>query len=84
MVMVLLFLGVVFLLVGFNALRSGGDDDSASAGATTTVATAAPATSQTSAAATAKPDVRVFNLSEVAGLADQTATRLRDAQWNVT
>ncbi len=84
MVMVLLFLGVVFLLVGLNALRSGDDDVSASAGATTTVATAAPATSQTSAAATAKPNVRVFNLSEVAGLADQTATRLRDAQWNVT
>jgi hypothetical protein len=83
MVMVLLFLGVVFLLVGLNALGSG-DDDSASAGATTTVTTAAPATSQTSAAAAAKPDVRVFNLSEVAGLADQTATRLRDAQWNVT
>ena len=84
MVMVLLFLGVVFLLVGFQAIGSGGDDDGSSAGSTTTVTTTAAPTSETSAPAAAKPDVRVFNLSEVAGLADQTATRLRDAQWNVT
>src|ERR1700712_2928499 len=84
MVMVLLFLGVVFLLVGFQAIGSGGDDDGSSAGSTTTVTTTAAPTSEPSAPAAAKPDVRVFNLSEVAGLADQTATRLRDAQWNVT
>jgi hypothetical protein len=84
MVMVLLFLGVVFLLVGFQAIGSGGDDDSGSADATTTVTTTAPPTSKTSEPAAARPDVRVFNLSEVAGLADQTATRLRDAEWNVT
>jgi hypothetical protein len=82
--MVLLFLGVVFLLVGFQAIGSGGDDDSGSADATTTVTTTAPPTSKTSEPAAARPDVRVFNLSEVAGLADQTATRLRDAEWNVT
>jgi hypothetical protein len=75
---------VVFLLVGFQAIGSGGDDDGSSAGSTTTVTTTAAPTSETSAPAAAKPDVRVFNLSEVAGLADQTATRLRDAQWNVT
>lgn len=83
MVMVLLFLGVVFLLVGFQAINSG-DDDAGSSSATTTATTAAPSSSQTSAPAAAKPDVRVFNTSEVAGLADQTATRLRDAEWNVT
>ncbi|MEU0496738.1 LytR C-terminal domain-containing protein [Mycobacterium sp. NPDC006124] len=84
MVMVLLFLGVVFLLVGFQAIGSGNDDDSGSASATTSATSAAPSTSETSAPAAAKPDVRVFNTSEVAGLADQTATRLRDAEWNVT
>jgi hypothetical protein len=83
MVMVLLFLGVVFLLVGFQALGSSDDDDASSAGATTTATTTAAPTSETPEPA-AKPDVRVFNTSEIAGLADQTATRLRDAEWNVT
>jgi hypothetical protein len=31
-----------------------------------------------------KADVRVFNISEVAGAADRTAGRLREAGWNVT
>jgi len=84
MVMVLLFLGVVFLLVGFQAIGSGDDDDSSSGSSTTTAATSSPSSSPSSTPAAAKPDVRVFNTSEVAGLADQTATRLRDAEWNVT
>lgn len=83
MVMVLLFLGVVFLLVGFQAIGSGNDDDSSAGPTTSTTSSAAP-TSATSAPAAAKPDVRVFNTSDIAGLADQTAARLRDAQWNVT
>ncbi len=82
MVMVLLFLGVVFLLVGFQAMGSG-DDEGSSASSSTATTTAAP-TSETSEPAAARPDVRVFNLSDVAGLADQTATQLRDAEWNVT
>jgi LytR cell envelope-related transcriptional attenuator len=84
MVMVLLFLGVVFLLVGFQAINSGDDDDAGSSSATTSATTSASPSSATSAPAAAKPDVRVFNTSEVAGLADQTANRLRDAEWNVT
>jgi hypothetical protein len=31
-----------------------------------------------------KSDVRVFNISEQAGLAGNTADRLREAGWNVT
>src|SRR6478736_5662996 len=83
MVMVLLFLGVVFLLVGFQAMGSGEDasDDSTSV---STVTTSAAATSTTSAAPAPKADVRVFNISDVAGAADRAATRLRDAGWNVT
>ncbi|MDX1892396.1 LytR C-terminal domain-containing protein [Mycolicibacterium sp. 050158] len=81
MVMVLLFLGVVFLLVGFQAMGSG-DDAGSSSTSTTATTTSAPAAT-TSAPAAAKPAVRVYNLSDVAGLAEQTATRLRDAQWNV-
>jgi zona occludens toxin (predicted ATPase) len=84
MVMVLLFLGVVFLLVGFQAIGGSDDNESSSASSTTAAATTATATSVTPAPAAARPDVRVYNLSDVAGLADQTATRLRDAEWNVT
>jgi hypothetical protein len=85
MVMVLLFLGVVFLLVGFQAMGSGDDSDSSSSNAVSTV-TATPTTSASPSANAepAKADVRVFNISEVAGAAESTANRLRDAQWNVT
>lgn len=85
MVMVLLFLGVVFLLVGFQAM--GSDDDSSSSSSTvvsTITATSTTTASKSEEAEPARPDVRVFNISEVAGAAETTATRLRDADWNVT
>ncbi|QZT60577.1 LytR C-terminal domain-containing protein [Mycolicibacterium austroafricanum] len=80
MVMVLLFLGVVFLLVALQSM--GGSDDDESSATATTVTT----TTTTSAAPEepARPDVRVFNISETAGAAESTATRLRDDKWNVT
>ena len=82
MVMVLLFLGVVFLLVGFQAMGSGGDSDDESVAATTTTTTT---TSEAPPPAEpAKADVRVYNISETEGVAEGTATRLRDAGWNVT
>lgn len=81
MVMVLLFLGVVFLLVGFQSM--GGGDDSSDDTVVPTVATSTTATT-TSEAPAPKADVRVYNVSEVAGAADRVATQLRDAQWNVT
>jgi hypothetical protein len=84
MVMVLLFLGVVFLLVGFQAMGSGDGDDGSSTAVTTVTATSTTAASATGEAEPAKADVRVFNISEVPGAAESTATRLRDAQWNVT
>lgn len=85
MVMVLLFLGVVFLLVGFQAMSSGDDNGSSSSSSSSTSATSttATSTSATPSAAAAKPEVRVYNLTDVAGLAENTANRLRDAQWNV-
>jgi hypothetical protein len=84
MVMVLLFLGVVFLLVGFQAMGSGDDDDGSSTAVTAVTATSTTTASATGEAEPAKADVRVFNISEVPGAAESTATRLRDAQWNVT
>ncbi|WP_102141187.1 LytR C-terminal domain-containing protein [Mycobacterium hubeiense] len=84
MVMVLLFLGVVFLLVGFQAMGSDSDsgDDESSVGSaitTTTTRTSAPAEAEP-----ARADVRVYNISSVAGAAEGTANRLREAGWNVT
>lgn len=81
MVMVLLFLGVVFLLVGFQAM--GGDSDDADSSIATTTVTSAPATTS-APEEPARADVRVFNISETAGAAEATANRLREAGWNVT
>jgi hypothetical protein len=83
MVMVLLFLGVVFLLVGFQAMGSGDSEgEQSSSIATTTVTTSSSATSPSPAPA--KADVRVFNISSTEGAAETTASRLREAGWNVT
>ncbi|WP_205870958.1 LytR C-terminal domain-containing protein [Mycolicibacterium holsaticum] len=83
MVMVLLFLGVVFLLVGFQAMGSDNDDDAEQS----TIATSTITTTATSAAESpepAKADVRVYNISEVQGAAEGAANRLREAGWDVT
>jgi hypothetical protein len=82
MVMVLLFLGVVFLLVAFQAMGSGSDNEgeqSPIATTTTTTASASPSESPEPA----RPEVRVFNISTVQGAAEGTANRLREAGWNV-
>lgn len=85
MVMVLLFLGVVFLLVGFQAMGSSDSDSDQSSPsiATSTVTTPSPAASSSSPAP-AKADVRVYNISSTEGAAESMANRLRDAGWTVT
>jgi hypothetical protein len=84
MVMVLLFLGVVFLLVGFQAMRSG-DDSSADDSPVAVSSTSTPSpTSPATPAPAARAEVRVYNISETAGAAENTANRLREAGWNVT
>lgn len=82
MVMVLLFLGVVFLLVGFQAMGSGSDSDGGSSIATSTIASTPTPTSTSKPPA--KADVRVFNISSTEGAAETTANKLREAGWNVT
>jgi LytR cell envelope-related transcriptional attenuator len=84
MVMVLLFLGVVFLLVGFQAMGSGDSDSDQSSIGTTTVSTTSSPTSASPSPAPAKADVRVYNISSTEGAAENTANRLREAGWNVT
>ncbi len=83
MVMVLLFLGVVFLLVGFQAMGSG-DDSSGDDSTVVASSTSTPSPTSAVPAPAAKADVRVYNISETPGAAESTATRLRDAGWNVT
>ena len=81
MVMVLLFLGVIFLLVGFQAMGSGGNSDEDSSGSTVTTTTTA---SKTSATPVAKADVRVYNISNREGIAGRTADQLKQGGYNVT
>ena len=75
MVMVLLFFGVIFLLVGFQAMTSGNDsgDDTSPVTMTTTSKPAAP-----------KADVRVFSVVGDDAAAVRISDRLREAGWNVT
>ena len=77
MVMVLLFLGVIFLLVGLQAMSSGsGGDNSGSA--------SSAATTSTSRTAAPKPEVRVYVAGGEEAAATRVGDRLREAGWNVT
>src|SRR5574337_252025 len=82
MVMVLLFLGVVFLLVGFQAMGSSGSDDEGSQ--TTSTAITTTSSPARMSAATEKVHVRVYDVSGRQGVAGHTADELREAGWNVT
>jgi len=76
MVMVLLFLGVIFLLVGLQAMSSGGDggdDDTPAAPVTTSSKPAVP-----------KAEVRVYTAGGEEAAATRVGDRLREAGWNVT
>jgi hypothetical protein len=73
MVMVLIFLGVIFLLVGFQAMSSG--NDTADEPSSVTV---------TSKPAAAKADVRVYTVTGDEAAAGRVSDRLREAGWNVT
>jgi hypothetical protein len=81
MVMVLLFLGVIFLLVGFQAMGSGSNTDDDSSGPSVTTSSAAP---KTTAKVAAKSDVRVYNISSQAGIASKTADQIKQGGYNVT
>ncbi len=83
MVMVLLFLGVVFLLVALQYLGPDDDGDSDAAVVSTTTSSAT-SSAKPSAEPEPKAEVRVFNISEVPGAAENVASRLKDADWNVT
>ncbi len=77
MVMVLLFLAVLFLLLGINAVLSDGDLNNQATPAATTPTT-------TTSQAPAKAAVFVYNTSQVEGAAERTGDQLTQAGWNVT
>lgn len=82
MVMVLLFLGVIFLLLGWQAIGTGGNSDDESLPVSTVTTTTQKST--TRVAAPERADVRVFNISGIDGVAGRTADRLKAAGFNVT
>lgn len=81
MVMVLLFLGVIFLLVGFQAMGSGTNTDDDSSVSRATTSSPAP---KTSPKVVAKSDVRVYNISSQAGIAGKAADQIKQGGYNVT
>ncbi len=83
MVMVLLFLGVVFLLLVWQALGSSpNSEDDSSAISTMTTTTAAPTSTSVKPAAP-RAEVRVYNISGTEARA-RTADRLKAAGFTVT
>ncbi|WP_163754601.1 LytR C-terminal domain-containing protein [Mycobacterium botniense] len=84
MVMVLLFLGVIFLLLGWQAMGSGGNSDEDSAAVSTVTTATTPRTSTATAAAAHESAVRVYNISGQEGVAGRTADRLKAAGFTVT
>src|ERR1700722_17389786 len=86
MVMVLLFLGVIFLLLCWQALGSSGssDDDTASpVSSTSSAPTSASSTSPTAKPPANQSDVHVFNISGKEGVAGHTADQLKSACFKV-
>ncbi|UXA07719.1 LytR C-terminal domain-containing protein [Mycobacterium sp. SMC-2] len=85
MVMVLLFLGVIFLLLGWQALGSShnSEDDSASPVSTST-STSPSATPTTTKPVGNRAEVQVYNISTKEGVASRTRDQLTAAGFNVT
>ncbi len=84
MVMVLLFLGVIFLLLGWQALGSSGNSDDDSASPMSTVTTSASPTSTTTKPAANQAEVRIYNISPKEGVAARTRDQLAAAGFKVT
>src|SRR5262249_1970066 len=85
MVMVLLFLGVIFLLLGWQALGSSGNSDDESASPVSSVTSTTSASASTSSKPPAnQAEVRVYNISSKEGVAAHTKDQLTAAGFKVT
>ena len=81
--MVLLFLGVIFLLMGFQAMSSGGDDDEAMTTVTTATTTSTTTPSPTPEAEP-KAAVVLYNVTDDEAVGTRAAERLTEAGFKVT
>lgn len=85
MVMVLLFLGVIFLLLGWQAVGSSGNSDDDSSSPVSSVASSTTtATSTSGKPAANQAEVRVYNISGKEGVAARAADQLKAAGFKVT
>jgi LytR cell envelope-related transcriptional attenuator len=85
MVMVLLFLGVIFLLLGWQALGSSGNSDDESASPVSSVTSTTAASASTSGKPPAnQAEVRVYNISSKEGVAARARDQLTAAGFKVT
>jgi hypothetical protein len=84
MVMVLLFLGVIFLLLGWQAVGSSGNSDDESASSVSPVSSTTSSSATTSNAPANQAEVRVYNISSKEGVAARTKDQLTSAGFNVT
>jgi hypothetical protein len=84
MVMVLLFLGVIFLLLGLRALGSSGNSDDYSSSPASVASSSTAAPSSTSGKPAANAEVRVYNISDKDRAAARTGDELKAAGFNVT
>jgi hypothetical protein len=84
MVMVLLFLGVIFLLLGWQALGSSGNSEDDSASSASSVTTTTSATSTSGKPPANQAEVRVYNISSKEGVAAHTRDQLTAAGFKVT
>jgi hypothetical protein len=84
MVMVLLFLGVIFLLLGWQALGSSGNSDDESASPASSVTSTTSQTSTSPKPAPNQAEVRVYNISPQEGVAARTRDQLSAAGFKVT
>jgi LytR cell envelope-related transcriptional attenuator len=83
MVMVLIFLGVIFLLLGWQAVGSSGNSDEESASPASSVSSTTSSSATTSAPAN-QAEVRIYNISAKEGVAARAKDQLTAAGFNVT
>jgi hypothetical protein len=84
MVMVLLFLGVIFLLLGWQALSSSGKSDDESASPASSVTNSTSSSAAASGAPANQAEVRIYNISSKEGVAAHTKDQLATAGFKVT
>jgi LytR cell envelope-related transcriptional attenuator len=84
MVMVLLFLGVIFLLLGWQALSSSGKSDDESASPASSVTNTTSSAAAASNAPANQAEVRIYNISAKEGVAAHTKDQLTTAGFKVT